>query len=76
MIARLVLKHSVYTGIPLITENHFALDLEVLQREGKIDKDMDCPRVAYLLMGMAEYAHGSCITAITKGAIYFHPFRI
>lgn len=31
-------------------------DLEVLQQEGKIDKDLDCLGVAYLLMGMTEYS--------------------
>lgn len=33
-----------------------ARDLEVLQQEGKIDKDLDCLGVAYLLMGMTEYS--------------------
>ena len=33
-----------------------ARDLEVLQQECKIDKDLDCLGVAYLLMGMAEYS--------------------
>lgn len=44
-----------------------ARDLEVLQQEGKIDKDLDCLGVAYLLMGMTEYAawlayNGNCDT--------------
>ncbi|PKL38192.1 MAG: hypothetical protein CVV44_13580 [Spirochaetae bacterium HGW-Spirochaetae-1] len=32
-----------------------ARDIEVLQHEGKIDADLDCLGMAYLLMGMTEY---------------------
>ena len=33
-----------------------AHDLEVLKREGRILKDVNCPGAAYLLMGMTEYS--------------------
>jgi AcrR family transcriptional regulator len=33
-----------------------ARDLEVLQREKRISKDLDCLGAAYMLMGMAEYS--------------------
>ncbi len=36
--------------------NPIAHDLEVLQQEGKIEKNLDCIGVAYLLMGMTEYS--------------------
>jgi len=33
-----------------------AHDIEILKKEGKIDKNLDCLGAAYMLMGMMEYA--------------------
>lgn len=60
-----LLRHASVGGNPLIKEKFKSVleqiirpishDLEALQREGKIDKNIDCLATANMLMGMMEY---------------------
>ena len=61
-----LVRHASVGGNPYFKEKFKAIleqiikpiarDLEALQREGKIDKNLDCLGAAYMLMGMTEYA--------------------